>query len=57
MSTVTSEMRTVTLSDHELRLMRSLVEYACTHCSPSDMRRVIDLDRLSDALDAALDGR
>ncbi len=44
------------LSAAELRLMRNLVEHACRQCSVSDMRRVIELDRLSNALEEALEG-
>jgi len=54
-TTTTSDTRTVSLSAHQLRLVRGLVEQACMRCSPSDMRRVIDLDRLSALLDDALD--
>ena len=54
MSPFASEMRTVTLSPQDLRLIRNLVEHAWTQCSPSDMKRVIDLDRLHEAIDAAL---
>jgi len=57
MSPGTTEMRTVTLSAHELRLVRKLVEHACLQCSVSDMRRVIELDRLGEALDEALGER
>ena len=57
MSTFTIETRTVTLSAADLRLMRNLVEHACAHCSPTDMKRVIDLDRLCEAIDAALQAR
>jgi hypothetical protein len=56
MSAATTEMRAVMLSAAELRLMRNLVEHACRQCSVSDMRRVIELDRLSNALEEALEG-
>lgn len=55
MSAMATDMRTVTLSAHELRLVRNLVERARMQSGVSDMRRVIELDRLSDALDHALD--
>jgi hypothetical protein len=54
MAPAAGEMRTVTLSAHDLRLVRNLVERACAQCSPTDMKRVIDLDRLHEALDEAL---
>jgi hypothetical protein len=54
MTSAAGESRTVTLSASDLRLVRNLVEYACTLVGPSDMRRVIDLERVRASLDEAL---
>ena len=54
MTTVAGEICTVTLSAADLRLVRNLVDYACTLAGPSDMRRVIDLERVRASLDEAL---
>jgi hypothetical protein len=53
-TSATSESATVTLSTSDLRLVRNLVDYACTLAGPSDMRRVIDLERVRASLDEAL---
>ena len=56
-----SEMRTVTLSTHDVRIVRNLVERACLSASPTNMRYLIDLERiaavLEDALEAGLNDR
>lgn len=49
-----SEVCTVTLSAHEVRLVRNLVERACLSATPTNMRYLIDLERVTDALDDAL---
>ena len=54
MATVADERCTVTLSAADLRLVRNLVDYACRLAGPSDMRRVIDLERVRASLDEAL---
>jgi hypothetical protein len=49
-----SDVRSVTLDTRDVRLLRHLVDHAFGLSSPSDMRRVIDLERVAAALDEAL---
>jgi hypothetical protein len=56
-TTVGVDLCTVTLSASDLRLVRNLVDHACTLVGPSDMRRVIDLERVRASLDEALPER
>jgi hypothetical protein len=54
MTTLSGETATVTMSASDLRLVRNLVDYACTLLGPGDMRRAIDLERVRASLDEAL---
>jgi hypothetical protein len=54
MTSAAVESHTVTLSADDLRLVRNLVDRACTLVGPSDMRRAIDLERVRALLDEAL---
>ena len=51
------DLRTVSLTPRELSVVRNLVRAARGRATPTDMQWVIDLDRLTLALDEAIRDR